>query len=397
MNAVFSNDPLERRLLPFYSSVFFNGFIMWFAIEKVFMKSIGFDASSIATALVLMNIVVLLTEIPAGVLADRWSRKGVLFVSLGSLLAATLVMGIAQSKLEYMAGLAIFGLYYATNSGLNESIVYDTLLEVRGSRQGFEKYYGRERTVASIALVISSVLGGIIAQRYGLKYTYLLTIPFTAASMIALLGLQEPVQHQRSENSVLLRHIKETFSFVFKKGDLLWIVTALLSLSIISMFLLEMDQLWPLALAMPIVVYGPLNALLLFGYGLGGPLAHWFGRLQRTQLIVGAIAVALVAALSIRNMPIIAFAQFGVISMFSALFIIANGKLHDRLPSKIRAGSASVISSTTTVLFLPLALLFGRIAQHVSIFSTTYLLLPIALCGVVCYVVVMSHHTNKTI
>lgn len=394
MNKFAIEDPVERRLLPFYVSVFFHGFIMWFAIEKVFMKTIGFDAASIATAIVFMNIVVLLTEIPAGILADRWSRKGVMQLSLGSLLSATLVMGMANSKIEYITGLALFGVYTATNSGLAESIVYDTLLELRGSRRGFEKYYGRERTVASVSLVASSIVGGFIAQHFGLRGTYLLTIPFAVLAMLALSPMQEPAQHQQSENTMLLQHVKDTFLYVFKKGNLLWVVSSLLGLSIVTMFLMEMDQLWPLALVMPVVLYGPLNALLLFGYGLGGPVANQFKRLRRTQPLLIAVAVGLVAMLAIRNMPLIAFAQFGVIAIFSALYIAANGKLHDALPAKIRAGSASVISSATTVLFLPLALLFGRIAQNSSIFSTVYLLVPIALVGVVSYLVIMKRQES---
>ncbi len=38
---------ISRRLLPLYVAAFLQGFVLWYAVEKLFMRSIGFDDAGI--------------------------------------------------------------------------------------------------------------------------------------------------------------------------------------------------------------------------------------------------------------------------------------------------------------------------------------------------------------
>lgn len=379
-----------RRLAPLYAISFFQGLILWYAIEKVFMTHIGFNAFLITFSIVVMNIAMLVTEIPAGILADRWSRKKVLIVSLTLLGLATLILGTSHSVLPYLIGVILYGLHMATYSGLTDSITYDSLLEIQGSRVGYEKYFGYTRALGSIALILGSLLGGLVAKVYGLHYAYLLSVPSSIFALLSATLLVEPPQHQKSEATLLLHHVKETFLHVWRKGLVGWIVTSIVSISIITGFLLEVDQLWPIALALPLILYGPLNALLLLGYGLGTPLANKITKNKMISVLACVLGLLCILALSIRNMPLIALSQFGIIGIFSALYIIANGKLHDTLPSRIRVGALSVVSTLTTISFLPLLLIFGRLAQSTSVFTASYMLIPIAILALVSYIRITS-------
>lgn len=371
------------RLKPLYLVSFFQGLILWYAIEKVFMSQIGFSAFLIALSVVIMNLAILSTEIPAGILADRWSRKKVLILSIFMLGLSTTILGLSSSVPLYLIGVVFYGLHFALFSGLNESIVYDTLLDVQASRDGFEGYYGRTRTLNSAALVAGSVLGGLVASSYGLKYAYLLSVPSCIFALCSAFMFKEPKAHQESETTYLLHHIKETFKQVWHKGYVGWIVISMISISIITSFLLEVDQLWPLALALPLILYGPLNALLLFGYGLGGPLANEALKHKLLPSLICVIGFVGVIALSVRNMPLIAISQFVIICVFSALFIISSGKFHDTLPSQYRAGASSIVSTITTLCFLPLVLLFGYVTENTSIFTASYILIPVAVISIV--------------
>jgi len=65
-----------KRLLPLYVGKFFLSFVLWYSIEKLFIRSIGIDNFGISLIAIVLLISSILTEIPSGIIADRWSRKG---------------------------------------------------------------------------------------------------------------------------------------------------------------------------------------------------------------------------------------------------------------------------------------------------------------------------------
>jgi MFS family permease len=69
---------VRRRLMPLYAAVFLQNLAFWVPIEKLFMTSIGFDAAGVDLMAAVYAAVVPLFEGPSGLLADRWSRRGVL-------------------------------------------------------------------------------------------------------------------------------------------------------------------------------------------------------------------------------------------------------------------------------------------------------------------------------
>ena len=50
----------------------------WAPVEKLFLAGIGFDAAAIGLMAAVYAAVVPILEVPSGILADRWSRRGVL-------------------------------------------------------------------------------------------------------------------------------------------------------------------------------------------------------------------------------------------------------------------------------------------------------------------------------
>ena len=75
---------LRRRLAPLYAAVFLQGLVLWVPIEKLFMTSIGFDAAGVGLMAAVYAAVVPFFELPSGILADRWSRRGVLILGCGA-------------------------------------------------------------------------------------------------------------------------------------------------------------------------------------------------------------------------------------------------------------------------------------------------------------------------
>jgi MFS family permease len=169
---------VRRRLRPLYLAGFFLGINFWVPIEKLFLSKIGFTAATIGLLAATYAAVVPFLEIPSGILADRWSRRGVLMIADIALAASALVGGASHSVPTYLMSALLLGCYFALQSGTADSIIYDVLVEEMGSSDGFEKEMGRLRLLESVAFVSSALAGGVIAAVTTPRVTYFLTIPF---------------------------------------------------------------------------------------------------------------------------------------------------------------------------------------------------------------------------
>jgi MFS family permease len=71
--------------------------------------------------------VVPLFEVPSGVLADRWSRRGVLILACVAAAVSVTIGGLSQNVATYMVAALFLALFFAMQSGTVESIVYDAV------------------------------------------------------------------------------------------------------------------------------------------------------------------------------------------------------------------------------------------------------------------------------
>ena len=153
---------LKRRLASLYNAAFLQNLALWVPIEKLFMTTIGFNAASVGAMTAVYAVVVPMLEVPSGVLADRWSRRGFLILASIAGVLSVLVGGISRSVAVYMISAAFLGVFFALQSGTLESVVDDTVLEETGDSDGLEQTIGRVRLVESVALVASALAGGAI-------------------------------------------------------------------------------------------------------------------------------------------------------------------------------------------------------------------------------------------
>ena len=330
---------LRKRLRPLYLAAFFQGLVFWYPVEKLFMRSIGFNDAMIGLMIAVYSVVMLLTEIPTGVLADRWSRKGVLMLSGVMLSLSALTGGLSHGLGLFLISTSLWGVFFAMYSGANDAIVYDSLEEDGYHPDLFEKAYGRIRTIDSIALVIGSLVGGTIAALFGPRITFFLTIPSALASIVVLVKFREPRIHKQKAASALPEHIRLTFLAVFSNRKLVPILSILILIAVLEYMLFEFAQLWLLALHAGTSWYGPANAIILSALGVAGVIAGYIRRhrILLMPLLLGMVAGA-VGLISIHTIVGAIVSQFLVLTAVISLGIYYLRRLHDNLSSEIRAG-----------------------------------------------------------
>jgi MFS family permease len=377
---------LIRRLTPLYAATFLQGLVLWYSLEKIFMTSIGFTAATISIMAAAYSAMMLLIDTPAGMLADRWSRKGMLIIGSFALALSSLVCGLSQSVPMFILGAAIWGIFFGFYNGMYDSIVYDTLSEETGHSDDYEKYYGRIRVMDSLALIIGSLAGGFIGSQFGLRVSFYLTIPIALLSILPLILFKEPLLHKQSPHDSLLAHISATLTAVLRRRSLVQILAVLILGSFVVDMLFEFCQLWLIGNNAPLYLYGPANALILSSIGLAGLIAY---RLQvakpaiRISFIIITVSAATLLIVA-RNSYAAIVVIFTLCLAFKALDILFLRLLHDRLPSNIRSGSSSTITTISRLMFIIGALAFGWIAHHFAVFTAGWIILiPVILVSLV--------------
>ena len=355
---------VATRLRPLQVALILEGIAPWVPVEKIFMSRLGFTPALFAVMAAAYGATVPLIEIPSGILADRWSRRGVLLLAGVASLASVVVGGLSQHVATYIVSAMLLGVYFAMQSGTVDAMVYDTLVEETGSGAGFEKRYGRIQTFNSLALTVSALAGGVIAALLSARSAYLLTIPTSIAGLIVLTRFREPTLHRARESSRLREHLTATWQTMTRHPRVAPIAVTMMLGAATTQMVFEFGPLWLVAAAVPIVVFGPYTAAMTSTLGLGGLLAGHV-KLDRPAVAAGAALTmtgcGLVLAVS-HSAAVLIAAQVVLVGLLATIGIHLSRLLHDLVPSGQRSGVSSGIGTMSWLTFLPCSLLFGALS-----------------------------------
>lgn len=118
---------IQSTLNKIYVYKFLDDLVLMYPFYSVYMAAKGLSVLQISSLLVMWSAVDLLTNIPTGVFADKYSRKKLL--ALGQLLkAASFVPWFVYSHyVGFALGFLLWGVGGALTDGTFEALVYDEL------------------------------------------------------------------------------------------------------------------------------------------------------------------------------------------------------------------------------------------------------------------------------
>ncbi|MEK7435422.1 MAG: MFS transporter [Pseudomonadota bacterium] len=149
----------------------------------------GLPDSYAPLVLVVMSLVYALSAYPLGKLADRMSHLKLLAAGLIVLIAADLVLAQAQGLIAVALGVALWGLHLGMTQGLLATMVANAApAHLRGTAFGFFNL------ASGIAMLVASVLAGLLWDRLGAGVTFYAGAAFSTAAllMLALRGRRPP-------------------------------------------------------------------------------------------------------------------------------------------------------------------------------------------------------------
>lgn len=358
-----------KRLRPIYVAAFFQGLVFWYVVDKLLATEVGLSATLLSVILAAQSLMSVLLEIPSGILADRWSRKGVLILSNLFLGVASLVGAVAAEPWHYLVVALFWGAFDAMYSGTYEAIVYDVLVEEEGDGKNFERMFGKIGRFDGLALMIGSIAGAGMARIGDVHTPFIATCVAVAVGMYALSLMREPKTHKAEVDTThLLDHVRETFRSVVRSRLLILLFITNMLLGSILRIMWEYNQLWYINLGLPIILFGIAYTLVFLALTIREKFVSIF-KTDRFKLLV----ILLIAALFSTIFLMIHNAFIAAVGIVITMLLLLSGELvltvlqQDRLPSRVRAGATSVLSSTINLLFIPTGIIFGALIDAITI------------------------------
>jgi MFS family permease len=146
-------------------------------------QDLGLVLGYVPLVMIAVNVFYAGLAYPAGMAADRVSQRRLLLVGLGLLIVADLVLASAASPPLVFVGAALWGAHMALTQGLLSKLVADTApAELRGTA------FGVFNLVSGGALLLASVLAGVLWSAVGASATFLAGAAFAAVTAIGLLA-----------------------------------------------------------------------------------------------------------------------------------------------------------------------------------------------------------------
>jgi predicted MFS family arabinose efflux permease len=287
-----------------------------------------------------------LAEVPAGALADRWSRRGSVVLA-GVLEAAGFVVWTAVPGLPgFAAGFVLWGLGGALASGAAEALVYDGLAAA-GAADAYPRVNGAISATELGVQLPSALLASALFAVGGFPLVGWVSVGLCLAT--AAVALRFPETPRTADDDAGESPRLRT---ALRRPGLRLLVLALAlvgGVDAVEEYFPVMAGAWgvPTA-AVPLVVLAvPLTGAL--GAALGGRAGRLPARRPAALLVAGGVLLGL-AGLWSRPAGLAAVALF--YGLYCAVLVVAQARLQERISGRYRATITSVAALGVEVVSL---------------------------------------------
>ncbi len=313
--------------------------VPYYPLYALLFLDTGLSAAQISLLFGVWSVTALLAEVPAGALADRWSRRGVLVLG-GVLEAAGFVFWTAAPAFwAFLAGFVVWGVAGALWSGAAEALVYDGLAGV-GAEDSFARVNGAMTAAELLVQIPTAVAASVLFGVGGYELVGWGSVACCLAA--AALALRFPEAPRADDAEDLLATLRAGVRQAVRTPGLRVVVLAVAlvgGLDAVEEYFPVMADEW--GVGTTVVPYAVLAVSLLGAAGawLGGRA----GRLPSPALL-GALGVGggllLVAGAWARPAALAAVALF--YGLYLGVLVVTEARLQERIEGPRRATITSV-------------------------------------------------------
>lgn len=364
-----------------------------FTLSIIYFFLVQIKDQSAVEALFLIGMATLaksMSEIPTGVIADKFSRKSSLQIGFLTMAIAWILLLFVQGFTLLFLTIVIRGMGASFVSGADDSLLYDSLKELKKTSEFKNK--------VNISKVYDLVIFAGVVALSGLLATISLYLPVIIsvictliASVICLLFVEPDKSDtgEKIEEANYLTHTWESIKLIFSSKGLFTGVTVIFLASALIDAALSSNKniLAPIFenYGISVSLVGSISSIIYLAKAFGAYVASRFNKEGGESKEIGISLIIYIVGLSVilfsKNviMTVIIFSLIGSLDPFIRSNFLK--LLNDRIPSNKRStilSFLSVVAESAETLFL---ILFGWLLQIYSL--NTAIIMTIVWIGVV--------------
>lgn len=185
----------------FYQFRFITHFQLWMPIWILYLHDTrGISLAQILVLDALFEIMMLLSEVPTGVVADRWGRRQSMILGQVGVTVAVVLFAFAPNFWAVLGCYAVWAVSGALTSGSDIALVHDSL-EAQGRPGDFQRVVARGSAWAIAGMGISSIFGAPIAAVTSLQTAVVLSIACAVVAIPVVWRFHDPGTHRPAEGA----------------------------------------------------------------------------------------------------------------------------------------------------------------------------------------------------
>ena len=366
---------------------FLAGMVFWYGIEKLFLRSIGIGAGDIAWLLAIFTSLVLLLDIPAGLLADRWSRRGLLICSVTFMGLASIVMGTSYDFTHYLIGYIILALYMVCSSGTYHALVYD-VAHTEGRAHLYSRIMGKAYALFLCGAGVANIASGLIGQ-VDLRVPFWLTLIPCAINILVILSITEPTFHKRAQQANLLAQFGRATKTIMQMVLLRSLVLIYAGFAVSEVFKQDYSQLYFLIFNNSAFWLGLFWAAYAFMWAIGNAIAYRLAS-QLHLLIIFSLSAPVILAVWHSPWALIIF--MAQVITAAAAHILIETQLQNVTPSAVRASVLSVLGTSERLVRIPASLALGWLIAQLDMFTAIGVVASLSLIALIYWLLFGARH-----
>ena len=378
-----------KRNIPLLAGLEFTSYFGITSFWIIFFIQNGLSLLQIGLLESIFHGTSLLSEIPSGMLADRFSYKTNLYLARIASIVSSILILLGQGNFWiYALAMMVSAWSYNFDSGTNTAFLFDSAVEA-GQKDRYLQISSFLSGVAEVTRTLGTVVAGLFVHG-ALAWTYHIAIGLSLLSILLIYLMKEPESKREERNSLTLKRILVVVKQEWQEKPVLfyWMLTYQLVGTIMCMFYFYYQQKisdlasWQVSLIM--LIGSGFNLLAVY---LASRIGKKWNSNQVFPILVALTGLALL--LVAFKTP---FAYLSVYLLTNALYAVYQpiyyNDLQVYLPSSVRATMLSINSmmfSLSMIVIFPLTGWFIDTCGFVAVFLVlgllTLLSFPLLLIG----------------
>ncbi|HTK85188.1 MAG TPA: MFS transporter, partial [Patescibacteria group bacterium] len=291
MRNLLIRDVKRNAVLTAYHTMLLNTMFFVPVLVPYFHDVLGVGYQGFMLAQAIFSGIVILMDVPTGLLADIWTRRTTMIVGTAIYCVGELMLLFVHGFIGAACAEALLGVAVSLLSGAKMALLYDSMVEA-GQEADYRRKQGFVHGSGLYATGASALLGGWLYQHNHYLPMALSAVMALSATLLSAL-IAEPKRHREAVRRHPLADMIETMRYALHGHREVAGIILLSGIAFaVTRVIFWAQQPYYIAMGIPVAWFGVLTAVNFMIAGLGGHFSHTLDRFADDLTILRACLVA---------------------------------------------------------------------------------------------------------